>query len=240
MSYRRSRARRAFEAQLDLTVSELMPLYRLALRNGGGSASRLLGAYYVLAFAQLEVYVGSLVEDSLAAIVTTKPAFGNWPDLMMAYLLHRGEDLGGHYRTFNIKEDEGALLTAIAGTARKLATWSGGGAPPAEIDPTMFLDRKKYPSPRNLPQLLRRLGVRQTWAIIGAAGRLNGELILTSLNDLRTDIAHDGLVPPGFGLADFRDRLRQMRQFVAALDRGVSTHFCSGVVARSAWNNSVA
>jgi hypothetical protein len=168
MSYRRSRARRTFEAQLDLTMAELMPLHRLAVKKGGGSASRLLGAYYVLAFAQLEVYVGSLVEDSLAAITTAQPAFSKWPDLMMAYLLHRGEDLAGHYRAFSIKEDEGTLLTAIAGTARKLATWSDGGAPPAAIDPAVFLDRKKYPSPRNLPQLLRRLGVRHTWAVIGS------------------------------------------------------------------------
>ena len=170
---------------------------------------------------------------------TTQPGFDKWPDLMLAYLLHRGDNLASHYRTFSIKEDEGALLTAIAGTARRVAIWSGGGTPPATIDTSAFLDRKKYPSPTNLPKLLKRLGVRDTWATIGAAGRIDGERILTSLNDLRTNIAHEGKVPPGFGLADFKDRVRQMSRFVAALDRGVSGHFCSGVVARSAWNSSV-
>jgi hypothetical protein len=240
MSYRMSRARRTFEKQVALTLAELTPLHRVALKNGAGSASRLLGAYYVLVFAQLEVYVGSLVEDSLAAISTAQPSFDKWPDLMMAYLLHRGEDLAGHYRTFSLKEDEAALLNAVAGTARKVATWSSGGTAPVAIDSNVFLDRKKYPSPRNLPQLFRRLGVSHVWAIIGAAGHFNGELVLTSLNDLRTDIAHDGLVPPGFGFADFRDRVRQMRQFVAALDRSVSKHFCAATIARSVWNNSVA
>jgi hypothetical protein len=240
MSYRRSRARKTFESQLDLTLQELRPLHVVALKTGGGSASRLLAAYYVFAFAQLEVYVSSLVEDSLTAVTVAQPAFAKWPDLMLAYVLHRSEDLAGHYRAFGIQQDERALLTAVANTARRLATWSGGGAALGPLDASLFLERKKYPSPKNLPQLFRRLGVGHTFAVVSAAGHFNAELTLTSLNDLRTDIAHDGLVPPSFGLADFRDRLRQMRQLVAALDRSLSTHFCTSVVRRSSWNASMA
>jgi hypothetical protein len=79
----------------------------------------------------------------------------------------------------------------------------------------------------------------QIWAVVGRAGRMNGELILTSLNDLRTGIAHEGVVPTGFTMADFRDRLEQMRRFVAALDRGVSAHFCLGVIPRLNWNQEM-
>jgi len=59
---------------------------------------------------------------------------------------------------------------------------------------------------------------------------MNGKLTLTSLNDLRTNIAHEGRVPTGFGLVEFRDMIAKMRRLVAAIDRGVSKQFCSGMI----------
>lgn len=237
MSYRRSRARREFESQLGLAEQELGALYKFAHKQGSGV--RLLAAYYVFAYSQLEVYIKGLVEDSLNALNTSGPAFDKWPDLMLGYLLHKSENLAADYRRFSLNEDEGAILEKVAQTARKIASWSTGTATLRAADAADFLEKKKYPSPKNLPQLFRRLGVKEIWAVVGKAGKMNGELILTSLNDLRTEIAHEGKVPPGFSLGDFRDRLDQMRRFVAALDRGVSTHFCSGVIPRTTWNGAM-
>jgi hypothetical protein len=239
MSYRASRARREFGVQLDQALQELTPLYKIARKNSGGGGARLLAAYYVFAFAQLEVYVKSFVEDSLNAMNASNPTFDKWPDLMIGYLLHKGENLGADYRKFTINEDEGALLERVAQTARKIAAWGRGSTIPTAVNAAAFLDKKKYPSPKNLPQLFRRLGVKKVWPVMDAAGKMNSKLILTSLNDLRTDIAHDGKVPPGFGLIDFRDRLDQMRRFVGALDRGVSKHFCAGVMPRAIWNGAM-
>jgi hypothetical protein len=240
MSYRRTRARREFERQVDDAVLELRPVYAFVGKCGGGAGSRLLAAYYIFAFAQLEVYIKSLVEDSLTAFSGANPSFEKWPDTMMAYLLHRGDNLGGEYRQFGIDDDEGAILTKVALTARKVAKWGGGGVLPAAIEAPAFLDKKRYPSPNNMPQLFRRLGVKQIWAIVSRAGKLNSELMLTSLNDLRTGIAHEGRVPPNFGLVDFLDRIDQMRRFVAAVDRGISTHFCPAVMPRATWNGAMA
>lgn len=237
MSYRCSRARREFEAQLRSAMQELAPLYKFAHKQGGGS--RLLAAYYVFAYSQLEVYIKSFVEDSLNALNTFNPAFDKWPDLMLGYLLHKGEKLAADYRRYSLDEDERAILEKVAQIAKKIASWSMGTAKITAVDAADFLEKKKYPSPRNLPHLFRRLGVQDIWAVVGKTGKMNGEMILTSLNDLRTSIAHEGKVPPGFSVDDFRDRLDQMRRFVAALDRGVSTHFCSGVTPRTAWNGAM-
>lgn len=68
MTYYRSKARRTFEAQIDLSLKELLPLYRFSQKSGGGGATRLLGAYYVFAFSQLEVYIKSFVEDLLSTV----------------------------------------------------------------------------------------------------------------------------------------------------------------------------
>jgi len=239
MSYRCSRARRAFEAQLENALRELAPLYSFARKNGSAGGERLLAAYYVFAFAQLEVYIKTFVEDSLNAVSSASPAFDKWPDLMVAYLLHKGGNLGADYRKFNIGDDEGAILEKLAQMAREIAAWGTGGQIPVSIDAASFLEKKKYPSPKNIPQLFKRLGIKKIWAVVSSAGRMNSELVLTSLNDLRTDIAHEGKLPPDFSYTDFRSRLEQMRRFVAALDRGVSTHFCKSVISRTVWNRSV-
>lgn len=237
MSYRCSRARKNFEAQLNIALLELTPLYRFAHKRAGGS--RLLAVYYVFAYSQFEVYLKSFVEDSINTLNSTTPAFDKWPDLMLGYLLHKSEELAADYRRFSLDENEGAILEKLAKTARKIASWSAGTGGMTAADASDFLDKKKYPSPKNLPQLFRRLGVKKVWDVIGRAGKMNGELILTSLNDLRTGIAHEGKVPPEFSLGDFRDRLAQMRRFVAALDRGVSEHFCAQMISRKAWNGSM-
>lgn len=237
MSYRCSRARRDFETQLRLAKQEVAALYQLANKNGCGT--RLLAVYYVFAYSQLEVYIKEFVEDSLDAFNAFSPTFDKWPDLMLGFLLHRSENLGACYRRFNLDDDEGAILEKVGQVARNIESWSTGTVRPKAGDAAHFLEKRKYPSPRNLPQLFKRLGVKQIWAVVGRAGKMNGELILTSLNDLRTGIAHQGVVPPGFGLADYRDRLKQMRRFVAALDRGVSAHFCSGVIPRKDWNHEM-
>jgi hypothetical protein len=239
MSYRLTRARKEFETQVDAIVREIRPLYTHGLATGTGVGSRLLAAHYVLAFAQLEVYIKSLVEDSLSAFTSANPPFDRWPDTMMAYLLHKGGNLGGDYRRFEIGDDEGAILAKLANVARRIASWGGSGSLPTAIKASEFLDKKKYPSPANLPQLFRRLGVPHIWAIVSRAGKMNSEMILTSLNDLRTGIAHEGRVPTGFGLVDFLDRIKQMRRFVAAVDRGVSTHFCPAVMPRATWNSAM-
>jgi hypothetical protein len=235
MTYRRSRARHEFDSQLDQTLSEVRSL----VATKAVPQSRFLAAYYVFAFAQLEVYVKSLVEDALQALGTAQPTLDKWPDLLLGYLLHSGGELGTEYRRFAINEDEGALLEKVACTARAVAAWERGSTPPIKLEAGAFLDKKKYPSPKNVLQLFRRLGIRNVWAPLGAASRTDAEKLLTSLNDLRTSIAHDGRVPTGFGLRDFRERLAQMKSFVAAVDRSLAAHFCKDAISRAAWNHAM-
>ncbi|MGA9655526.1 MAG: HEPN domain-containing protein [Polyangia bacterium] len=222
---------------MDQALQKLGPLYKFAKDHGHGS--RLLAAYYVLAYSQLEAYIKRLVEDSLNTLNKSTVALDKWPDPILGYLLHRTEKLADDYRHYSHSEDESAIIDRVAKTARKIAAWSAGRSVLPQAEATHFLERKKYPSPKNLPQLFRRLGVKDIWAVIGKAGRINGQLILSSLNDLRTDIAHEGRLPPGLSLTDFRDRFQKMRRFVAALDRGVSTHFCSEWIARADWNRAM-
>lgn len=237
MTYRRSKARREFETQIQDACSELATLHNGPIFSVI-SGSRLLGAYYVFAFAQLEVYVKTVVEDAVQALKKASPPLNKLPEPLLGYLLHRAEEISVGYRRFATTEDEGALIDKLGKTAVKLSGWGGAGVIIVP-DASLFLEKRKYPSPKNMPQLFRRLGIQKLWAKVSAAGHFNSELTLTSLNDLRTAIAHDGQVPAGFGLQDFRDRIRQMDKFVAALDRSIAEHFCSGPMKRAFWNVEV-
>jgi hypothetical protein len=234
MSYRCSRARRDFESQLRKAKEEMVTLSGFAKKNGIGAS--LLGVYFVFAYSQLEVYIKSFVEDCVDTLNATQPNIEKWPNLMLGFHLHGCEELGAAYRKFNQDEDERAILNKLSEVARRIQLWGQGKVKPDESDAAKFLEKRKYPSPRNLPHLFRRLGIDQIWAVIGRAGKMNGELVLTSLNDLRTGVAHEGRMPPEFSLSDYRERLKQMRSFVAALDRGVSACFCPSVMPRRDWN----
>ena len=233
MSYHRSRARKEFDEQLALSLKELTPLHKLALINGSGP--RLLAVYYVFAFSQLEVYIKTFVEDSLSILNSTAPPIALLPDSMLGYLLHRGQNLADDYKRFGAQEDERVILEKVARTARKIVEWNTAGRINI-ANASEFLEKRKYPSPKNFPQLFKRLGIDDIWALVDRVGRMNAKLILTSLNDLRTGIAHDGRVPTGFSMSDFRDRLEQMSSFVAALDRGVASYFCDVLIPRVKWN----
>lgn len=233
MSYRCSKARKDFESQIQLALKELAPLYKVARKSG--STSMLLGAFYVFSYSQLEVYVKTFIEDTVDAFNGAAPAYEKWPDLLLAYVFHKTGKLASDYRRFNVDEDEGAILKKLAQALRKVGAFSTGTGALDQADAADVLEKKKYPSPKNFPQLFRRIGV-DIWPVIGRAGRMNGELVLTSLNDLRTDIAHEGKLPPSFSWSDFKDKLEQMRRFVAAIDRGVANQFCNRSMSRAQWN----
>ncbi|MEM8500912.1 MAG: HEPN domain-containing protein [Pseudomonadota bacterium] len=239
MSYLRSRARKGFESQLDEISIELSQLYSHAQAQGSGS--RLLAAYYVLAFSELEVFVSRLVEDSVDTLKAAPTSLEKLPELMLGYLVHCSENLSKDYRRFLFDDDEKKIIKRVAETSKGISSWNNSSYKIlSNATPSLFLSKKKYPSPKKLPQLFGRLGVDDIWVLLGKTGKINGKLILTSLNDLRTDIVHDGLVPPGFGLRDFKERLTLMRNFVAALDRGLSKHFCANTVKRAVWNSAMA
>jgi hypothetical protein len=190
-------------------TKELATIYKLARKDGCGE--RLLAAYYVFAYSQLEVYIKTIVEDAIDTLNNTRPTFDKWPDLMLGYQLHKSENLAAGYRRFSHDGDEGLILEQVAKTARKIVAWSTGVVGFTAANASDFLEKKKYPSPKNLPQLFRRLGIKEIWLVVGKAGKLNGELILTSLNDLRTEIAHEGKVPLGFNSSRLESSPRGMK-----------------------------
>lgn len=237
MSYRVSRARKSFELQLQQANQEISTI--LPYTSKAGHTSKVLAAFYILIYSQLEVYIKNSIEDCIDTINKLQPPIDSWPESMLGFLLHTTEQVGDTYTKYSQNSNEGAVIEKLGFVAKSIRSWGNQLHTNSRLNSGSILNKKKYPSPKNLPGLYKRIGINDIWATLGRAGKLNGKLTLTSLNDLRTSIVHGGIVPPGFGQTDFRDRTNDMKRFVAALDRGVSAHFCSKFIRRSDWNREM-
>jgi hypothetical protein len=234
MSYIPSRCRNEFNTQVSGSLRELGYLYPFAQAHGSGS--RLLALYYSFVFSQLEVYIKSLVGDSLRLVSSVSPPASQWPEMMLAYHLHKHYQLADEYRKFSAAGDEVNLLRGIGRISQEIQNWASGASNPAIINVDSYLEGRGYPSPRNLQRLFNRLGIASIWSQIDPISKMNNKRVLTSLNDIRTSIVHDGVVPPGFSIADHRNYTAQSFRIVIAIDRAIASHFCATIVSRPDWN----
>jgi hypothetical protein len=234
MSYTPSRCRNEFNTQVSGSLRELAYLYPFAQAHGSGS--RLLALYYSFVFSQLEVYIKSLVGDSLRLVSSVSPPASLWPEMMLAYHLHKQHQLAEEYRKFSAAGDEVSLLRGITRISKEIQNWTSGTSNPAIVNVDSYLEGRGYPSPKNLQRLFNRLGITSIWAQIDPISRMNNKIVLTSLNDIRTSIVHDGVVPPGFSIIDHRNYTAQSFRLVIAIDRAIASHFCATIVSWPDWN----
>lgn len=119
--------RGTFEQQLTSAQAQLAAIRsKIGVKHSGHD--NLLGAYYVLSFSLLEVYLKTFVEDALQAFGAASPNLEDWPEPMLGYWMHRAADLGGDYRRYQTTDDEGGLLLAVGSLGKKIAKWGNGGA----------------------------------------------------------------------------------------------------------------
>jgi hypothetical protein len=98
---------------------------------------------------------------------------------------------------------------------------------PAFSIASVYADRK-YPSPKNLRRLFNRLGLPNIFALLNRLARRDTEALLTSFNDLRTEMAHSGM-PVGLSSGDIRHRIKDVQLVVGCIDRTFYSHVCGPV-----------
>ena len=235
MRYTPSRCRNEFFTQVGGSLRELVDLYPQAQARGSGS--RLLALYHSFVFSQLEVYIKSMIGDSLRLVSSIGPAAGQWPEQMLAYHLHKQHQLAEEYRKFSANGgDEVRLLEVVGRISKEIENWTNGTSKPVIVNVDGYLEGRSYPSPRNLQRLFNRIGIVSIWTQIDPISRMDNKRVLTSLNDIRTSIVHDGVVPPGFNLTDHKKYTGQVYLLVNAIDRVIANHFCATMISCSDWN----
>lgn len=222
MPYARSAARRDFEGQVALLKRTLG-----TCRPGGSLRAdvrdSVISYTVLLTSAYLETYLDSVISAWLQRCVTSGVTFSKLPNTLRSFCFlddrilepFRHYCLTGDEFMFGQRILDGADANAFAAVDR-------GGQ--VAVLPIRRILRKKYPSPENLKLTFKRIGVPNVFDSLSARLRADSEAILTSFNDARSAIAHEGVPPPGFSDRDALRHLENVKVMVKWLDHVLWSH----------------
>lgn len=217
MPYKRSRARKQFEGEIRTILRTIDEAFSKRCSSPKVREYTLCSAV-LLTSAKLESYIEDLIGDWGASIRTHGVTTERLPHRTRAYLLNHPTTFIA-YRRYIADEDEGSFLTKIENSLDQAHyDFAFNGRPlPAFSVKLLYADRK-YPSPKNIRRLFDRFGVANVFAELNRMARRDVEGLLTSFNDLRTELAHVGM-PVGRSASDIKQRVKDVSLIVGYVDR---------------------
>lgn len=227
MPYKRSRARKQFDSDVGKLLQDLRIAYSTECSSNAVRDLALCAAV-VLCSARLESYLEDLLDGWGSAVQSQGLTTEKLSRRVRAFLLHQ-QALSAVYRRFLVDDDEGQLLSKIDDMIRQNRYHFAvdGQQLPRFAARTLYEDRK-YPSPKNLNRLFHRFGFGNIFHELNRIARKDTEALLTSFNDLRTELAHVGL-PVGLNVTDIKEKIRDVQQIVGWIDRVFYSYVCGSV-----------
>lgn len=217
MPYQYSRARKQF-------ISDLVTIYA-ALRDAysGQCSSSIVRGFalcsaVILTSAKVESYLETLVSDWGKAILSNSITTEKLPLHTRAFLLN-DPAIETAYMKFGFQRNESEFLPEIGsmiGQPVLLFGKDGEHIPPFQVN-RVYKD-SKYPSPTNIRKLFRRCGIDSVFHKLNSIAKTDVEALITSFNDVRTEMAHEGM-PPGLSVSDVRARIKGAASVVGYIDR---------------------
>jgi hypothetical protein len=177
----------------------------------------------ILTSAKLETYFETLVSDWCRAILANGVLTDALPLNTRAFLLnHTSIEIA--YKKLIFRQDESEFLPEIGrliGTS--VFQFANSGQPVPAFQLSRVYSESKYPSPKNVKRLFRRCGIDPVFPKLNAIAKRDVESLLTSFNDIRTELAHAGM-PPGLSAGDIRARIAEATSTVGYIDRLFYSH----------------
>jgi hypothetical protein len=177
----------------------------------------------ILCSANLEAYLEDLLADWSRQIRAQGVTTEKLPRRVRAFLL-ASPPLTAAFRKFIAEDDETNLVSrieALIGQAHYDLAVDGRQLP--MFPPGLLYADRKYPSPKNLRRLFSRFGVTNVFNELNRIARRDAEGLLTSFNDLRTEMAHAGM-PIGLSDGDIKQHLKNVQLVVGCIDRMFYSH----------------
>ncbi|MBV9788968.1 MAG: hypothetical protein JOZ51_12375 [Chloroflexi bacterium] len=222
MPYTKSRARKAF----DIEVDELIKVIREAHSrkcNLPNVRSHVLCSAVMLCSAKVEVYLEDVISDWINLINASGIRTDQLPRNFRAYYLNNSSTVS-LYKSFFASNDEVDFLKKLSNTLgqdfRQVAI-DGVNVPVLQTR-YIYAD-KKYPSPDNMKHLFNRLGISDIFSQLNKSARTDLKAVLVSFNDIRTSVAHQG-VPVGLTAKDIGLRLKDVKRVVSHIDKILYFH----------------
>ena len=231
MAYYKSTARKSFEEEIDLIKGAI----RAAFTQKGSSAvvrDYILGHAIILASAKIEAYLQDVIETYFQQLNTAGIKTDDLPSVLRVFMFHEGAV--ANYKKFIVSNDEEKflqLMTGLIGSNSLLFMVNDTNAP--QIMAGKILSQTKYPSPRNLVRLFRRLGIKNILQEINKSSKSDLKAKLQSFHDIRTEIAHIGTLV-GKNDKDVKNILAEIKLVVSHIDR-VFFRFVCKITPSSCW-----
>jgi len=224
MPYHYSHARKQFIADLISIKTALNDAYSPKCSSGVVREYALCSAI-VLTSAKVETYLETLVADWGKAVLGANLKTDALHRHIRAFLLN-DPSIEKIYKRLGFDGNEGTFIPALAlqlGSGPFKFSKDGENIPPFPI--ARVYSDVKYPSPKNLRKLFRRLGIDPIFPRLNAIAKRDVESLLTSFNDTRTEMAHQGM-PIGMSVGDIRARIKEVTLVVGYVDRLFYSHVC--------------
>lgn len=216
MSYAYSGSLRRFQgainplkgaARASKTAISRYPQHLNPLRDSALSSTVLLG------FAAFEEYLKQGVEEIFDRAQMNAIKVENVPAAVRAHV-----SIAAHLERWAGMETSRLLdQLEVERSAGKFLALTDAGLVLSNYS-SLILDRVKYPKPKNIKVLFKRLGISNVFGEMDAIAKANTSNLLTSFHDARTALAHQG-IPPGWNADDFITKLDELMIVAKALDR---------------------
>lgn len=222
MPYSYSGARKQYIAELAIISATLKDAFS-AKHLARSVKEYALCSAVILTSAKVETYLETLVSDWCRAILANALLTDALPVNTRAFLLNHPA-IESAYRKFAYRQDESEFLPDLGKlVGSNIFDFANNGQRVPAFQANRVYSDSKYPSPKNIKRLFRRCGIDPVFPKLNAIAKKDVENLITSFNDVRTEMAHEGM-PVGLSASDVRARIADARSFVGYIDRLFYAH----------------
>ncbi len=177
----------------------------------------------MLGTAKIEVYIEDFFDSWVNKINSLTLTSAHLPNNLKALYLNQ-PFLSSGFKQLIIEKSEAKYFDNISSQINNSYFHLTDISKPLPIlDAEKIYNAKKYPSPDNIIALFRRVGINNIFHQVNRSAKADLENVLTSFNDIRTSIAHDG-IPVGINDRDIIKKLRGIKNLIYHIDKTLFKH----------------
>lgn len=222
MAYQISLSRKSFDTQIDDIIRRLKD----ADKPGVSPALRdfSIAAAIFLAHAEFENYFVDVLGRLAAMYSNAAVTAAQLPARLRAHLIYTKLNLEALAGKVAARAGEPDILLAVEKWfASPSVALIDQSKPLTPFNGASIHGDQDYPSTKNIQKVLQRIGIGDPTGALNKAGKRDAFLLLKSVADLRTSLAHTATLP-GISVEDVRDRLGGLKVFVRSMDRALYLH----------------
>lgn len=222
MPYTKSQARKTFDSEIDKMISVI----KTTFANKGilvVTRQYVLSCCVMLGTAKIEVYIEDFIDAWVSKINATPLTSSHLPNNLKALYINQ-PFLNNGFKKLIVDNSESKYFESVAGQLNNdIFQLTDLTKPIPTLDSKKIYQNKKYPSPDNINILFKRIGINKIFSELNKSAKADLKNVLTSFNDIRTTIAHDG-IPVGVNDKDIIEKLKQIKNLVFHIDKILFKH----------------